>query len=109
MIAHDVSRAPLLTDETRQAMRGCGVDLLTMFPKCSQYINPIEVAGRELRSRVAATEPKKFESRAAFFVRLRRSVAWVNQHRAGYFMHLCSAQKVWARDILAAKGARTKH
>ena len=107
-LVQDHERA-LWTDEPRQAMRCFGVDLLTNFPKCSQDINPIEVAWRELRSRLAAKEPRKFESRAAFIVRLRRSVGWVNQHRAGYFMHLCSAQKEWARDVLAAKGARTKH
>ena len=41
--------------------------------------------------------------------RLRRAVAWVNDHRGDFLMDLCTNQKVRARDVVVAKGGRTKH
>ena len=95
--------------EPRQAMLDVGICLLENFPKCSQDLNPIEVAWREVRARLAATEPTAFENRARFIARLRNAVAWVNQNRAGYLRYICSAQKEWAQDVLDQKGARTSH
>ena len=64
---------------------------------------------RELRARLADTEPTKFESRTEFIARLRRAVAWINNHRAEYLKNLCMSQKERASDVLDAKGARTRH
>ena len=66
-------------------------------------------AWRELRARLADTEPTKFESRTEFIARLRRAVAWINNHRAEYLKNLCMSQKERASDVLDAKGARTRH
>ena len=99
----------LWSDEPRQAMRDQGVSLLENFPKCSQDLNPIETAWRELRARVAETEPESREGRADFIARLRNAVAWVNSNRADYLQHLCNSQKDRARDVIAQDGGRTKH
>ena len=92
-------------------MRKVGAILLENFPKCSQDLNPIEVAWRELRARLADTEPTELESREAFCARLRNAVDWVNRNRSDYLKWLCSCQKEWSQDVLTAKppGARTKH
>ena len=93
----------------RAAMREAGIHLLEDFPKCSQDLNPIETAWRELRARLAATEPADRESRGDFIVRLRNAVAWVNSSRKPYLKYLCSSQKERAKDVKTQKGARTKH
>ena len=99
----------LWTAEPRAAMRACGVHLLENFPKCSQDLNPIETAWRELRARLMTTEPVHIEHRQDFVVRLRNAVAWINLNRAAYLRKICSSQKPWARDVQAARGNRTKH
>ena len=92
-------------------MRDQGIVLLENDPKCSQDLNPIETAWRELRARLAVTEPVHMEPRDAFVVRLRAAVAWVNKHRKAYLLELGRSQKTRARDVLDAKppGNRTKH
>ena len=62
-----------------------------------------------MRRRVSVTEPTSMETRAAFVIRLRHAVAWLNKHRAEYFMELCTSQKERARDVRDVQGARTKH
>ena len=99
----------LWTDEAVEALEDEGITLLENFPKCSQDLNPIEVAWRELRARLAASEPTYMESRPVFMRRLHAAVAWVNRHRAGYLRHLCTSQKEWARDVVLQGGGRTKH
>jgi hypothetical protein len=101
----------LWTPEPREAMRAQGITLLENYPKCSQDLNPIETAWREVRARLAFTEPRAMEARDAFIRRLRVAVAWVNQHRAAYLAEICSSQKEWAQDVLDAEppGSRTKH
>ena len=106
-LVQDHERA-LWADEPRQAMRDVGIQLLENFPKCSQDLNPIETAWRELRARLAATEPSKLESREAFISRLRAAVSWLNYNRSEYFAHLCTDQKERALEVLERKGARTK-
>ena len=85
--------------------------LLTNYPKCSQDLNPIETAWRELRARLADTEPARIESRAAFIQRLRAAVAWINRNRHDYLLEICTAQKAWAKDVQKATppGGRTSH
>ena len=90
-------------------MHGVGLTLLMNYPKCSQDLNAIKTAWRELRWRSSDTEPTNIETRAAFVIRLRNAIAWLNKHRAEYFMELCTSQKERARDVRDAQGARTKH
>jgi len=99
----------LWTDEARQALIKVGVELLESYPPCSQDLNVIETAWRELRERLAATEPIRMEDRAVFIKRMRSAVGWVNRNRSDYLGNLCVAQKDRARDVLANKGGRTKH
>ena len=99
----------LWTHEPREAMRECGVQLLEGYPKCSQDLNPIETAWKLLRDRLDETVPLAAEPREQFIKRLRRAVGWINEHRAEYLMHICNCQKEWAKDVLDAKGCRTKH
>ena len=90
-------------------MRERGLTLLENYPKCSADLNPIETAWREVRARLADSEPEAFETRGAFVRRLRQAVAWCNAHRAPLFDHLCSSAKERAAAVLAATppGART--
>ena len=83
---------------------------MTHYPRCSQDLNPIETAWREIRARLGETEPTHVESRAAFIRRLNRAVKWVNKRRATKLRELCVDQKERAVDVLAAKppGGRTR-
>ena len=69
----------------------------------------IESVWRELRDRLADTEPRRMQRRENFIPRLRSAVAWVNRNRAAYLTRLCASQKEWAQDVIDAKGKRTKH
>ena len=99
----------LWAEEPRAAMVKVGVELLENYPKCSQDLNPIETAWRELRARLADTQPTQRETRDSFIQRLRRAVAWINANRVEYLYHLGHCQVQWADDILKVKGSRTKH
>ena len=101
----------LWSEEPLDAMEDENIHLLEEFPKCSQDLNPIEVAWREVKARMDDTLPTKPEPRPVFLRRLHRAVAWVNANRAEYLWYLCHAQKEWAQDVWEAKppGARTKH
>ena len=109
-LVQDHERA-LWAPEPRRAMTDVNIQLLTSYPKCSQDLNPIESAWRELKNRLAATEPAERETRAEFLVRLRNAAAWVNKNRTDYLKKICMDQKVRAKAVLAAKppGARTQH
>ena len=100
----------LWAEEPRKAMRDTNLSLLENYPKCSADLNPIETAWREVRARLADTEPTSFELRAAFLRRLRQAVRWCNTHRASVFNHLCDSAQERAAAVLAAKppGARTQ-
>ncbi len=99
----------LWCDEPLAALDSIGMKLLANFPKCSQDINPIEEAWREVRSRLFDTQPVEREDRDAFIVRLRAAVAWINGNREDFLCRICNCQVEWADDVLAAKGNRTKH
>ena len=101
----------LWADEPLDALEDENIQLLEEFPKCSQDLNPIEVAWREVKARMDDTMPTKAEPRLVFLRRLHRAVAWVNANRAEYFWYLCHAQKKWAQDVWEAQppGARTPH
>ena len=98
----------LWNDLPLAALRQIGVELLTNFPKCSPDFNAIEGCWREVRARLAATEPTRFESRAQFVARLRVAVAWVNRNRTDLFLQWCTDQKERARECVDVRnGGRT--
>ena len=99
----------LWCSEPRQAMQQQGLTLLENYPKCSQDLNAIETAWREVRGRLAETEAESRESRDEFIVRLRNAVAWVNSNRGDYLLRQCNNQKDRARDVKSLGGARTRH
>ena len=68
----------------------------------------METAWRELRARLNETVPTGREGRAAFLGRLRRAVAWVNDHRGDLLMGLCTNQKVRATEIRKLHGAKCR-
>ena len=51
---------------------------------------------------------RRLESRAAFLVRLRRCVTWINEHKADHSRKMCTNQKERANDVLQWDGAKTK-
>ena len=99
----------LWCSEPRQAMQEQGLTLLEDYPKCSQDLNAIEVAWREVRNRLAETEPASRETRREFIARLRNAVTWVNSNRGDYLLHQSTNQKDRARDVKKLGGARTRH
>ena len=118
-LVQDHERA-LWSSEPRSAMRAVGISLLENYPKCSQDLNPVELIWKELRARLATTEPRArtgsrsalaraMESREHFIRRLRKAVEWLNRNREESLLDLCRCQKAWAQDVLDSKGARTKH
>ena len=107
-LIQDHERA-LWTDEAKDAIKAGGLQLVTSYPECSQDLNVIETAWRELRARLANTEPVQMEDREAFVKRLRLAVTWVNWNRRMYLRGLCWAQKERARDVLKLQGGRAKH
>lgn len=99
----------LWAGEPRMAMGSIRINLLENYPKCSQDLNPIEEAWRELRQRLYDTQPTDMEGRRGFIVRLRSAVSWLNKNRADFFSRICNSQVDWAEDVRKAKGARTRH
>lgn len=90
---------------------GVRLQVLENYPSCCQDLNAIETVWREVRARLAQTEPTRMETRPEFLRRLRTAVRWCNENRAQYLLELCQEQKVRARDVLQAvpPGSRTKH
>ena len=107
-LVQDHERA-LWCDEPITAMPEQRITLLANYPKCSQDLNPIETAWREVRARLYDTERTDREGRNAFIIRPKLAVEWVNRNRGDYLNTLCNCQKAWARDVLQAKGSRTTH
>ena len=99
----------LWSDSSLDALADAGIAVLENYPKCSQDLNPIETVWREIRARLAVTEPIQFEVRDEFVKRLRAAVVWVNRNRRNYFLQLCSSQKELALDVQLQRGGRTKH
>ena len=99
----------LWTKEAREAIESINVHLLENYPKCSQDLNPIETAWREVRNRLYHTQPNKQETRSAFVLRLRAAVSWTNRNRADFYLHICNNQVQLAKDVLASEGRRTAH
>ena len=79
------------------------------IPRMLTGFERIETAWRELRARLADTEPVQMEDREAVVKRLRLAVTWVNWNRRMYLRGLCWAPKERARDVLKLQGGRAKH
>ena len=107
LVVQDYERC-LRCDEPMEAFAAAGMAVQQDHPKYSQDLNAIENAWAFLRSRLADTQPKQLESRAAFCRRLRSANLWVNKNRKTALRYLCRNQKERARDVLALKGGRTK-
>ena len=103
-LVQDHERA-LWTAGPREAMRQRSIALLVNYPACSQDLNPIEIAWREVRSRQIHSLYRWRD----LILRLRLAVAWVNRNRMEYLAKLCSSQKRWAKDVKKADGGKTKH
>ena len=97
----------LWTPEALKALDEVGAHLLKRYPKCSQDLNAIETAWREVRARIDDTEPIEFEDRDDFVARVRLAVRWVNANRSQLLLELCSDQKSRAREVLKLEGSRT--
>ena len=48
------------------------------------------------------------KTREQFLVRLRRSVTWLNDNKAGLVLELCTNQKVRANDVIDLRGAKSR-
>ena len=111
---NDAKRAFLVKDHERclwqdrnmQAEKEAGFDVLLNFPKCSPDLNAIEGWWKRLKERLFEQAPAGLESRAAFVLRLRRTVRWLNHNAQDEGRKLCTNQKLRAREVLALKGAR---
>ena len=90
------------------ALRKAGCLLETDYPRHSPDLNAIEGWWRVLRERLELTAPEDFEGREAFLLRLRRTVAWLNEHRSDEALALCRNQKERATGVLALGAAKTK-
>ena len=99
----------LWSREPREAMEDIGVVLLKNYPKCSQDLNPIETAWRELRRRLGESQPACLEGRDEFIARLRAAVSWLNRNESDLLRRLCNCQVEWAQDVRAQQGGRAKH
>jgi hypothetical protein len=91
-----------------KALQEAGCPVVKEFPKCSPDLNAIEGQWATLRQRLQATEPEDFEDRAAFLVRVRRCVTWLNDNKGDEARKMCTNQKERARDVRLLLGAKTK-
>ena len=98
----------LWQDRNLNALRAAKCPIVDKYPKHSPDLNAIEGCWKILRDRLQATEPKTFESRAAFLVRLRRTVVWLNDNNGEHIRKLCTNQRERALDVKLVTGAKTK-
>ena len=98
----------LWQDRNLTALRVAGCKAVANFPKTSPDLNVIENWWHVLRVRLEFTAPDDLESRGEFLTRLRRTVNWLNEHRAEHALSICTDQKARAKDVLLLHGAKTK-
>jgi transposase len=101
----------LWKEEPLEAMRQNNITLLENYPRCSQDLNAIENAWREVRARLDCTAPATSEARGPFIRRARAAVAWVNKYRRAQLLEYCNSQSERALAVQEATppGARTKY
>ena len=105
ILVQDYERA-LWCDEPLAAMEEVGITVLDKHPKHSADLNPIENVWALLRERLASTLPPTTESRAAFVLRLRAAVLWLNRNRASSMRKLSSDMKERATALQENQGHR---
>lgn len=91
-----------------QQLKKEGCKVVKAFPKHSPDLNAIEGRWHTIRQKLLDTEPQEPETRAAFLVRLNRTVNWLNQNDREEALHICTNQKIRAQEVLALKGAKTR-
>ena len=96
----------LWQDRNLEALAAAGCPVVANFPKSSPDLNAIEGVWQMLKSRMLATEPETFESRAAFLARLRRQVNWLNDTKRDELLHHCTNQKERAKAVEKLLGAK---
>ena len=99
----------LRTDSSVAALADIDLLLVPGYPRCSQDLNACENCWKILRDRLFETMPTKLETRAAFIVRLKEAVAWMNRARRSQLWYLARNQKERCRECLKLKppGGRT--
>ena len=61
-----------------------------------------------MRKRLEDTEPTKFENRANFVARLRRTVTYLNENNWEHAYDLCNNQIKRANAVIYLRGAKCK-
>ena len=105
-LVQDFERA-LRTDESMYAFKNAGIEVIKMFPKCSQDLNAIENCWMKLREELDKTQPKGLEDRDSFIQRVWKAVKILNTKRKGELLKSCYNQKERANEMLKLKGGRT--
>ena len=98
----------LRTQESQDALKNSGIELVQNYPKVSQDFNAIENAWKELRERLYTTLPTYLETRGEFITRLHTAVKWLNTHRQNQLWYLSTNQWERAYECLyITEGGRT--
>jgi len=98
----------LWQEKSLECLEALGLPVLENFPKCSPDLNAIEGMWHLLRQRLDSQAPAERETRPEFLIRLRRTVAWLNENLHKKMLGMCRDQRARARDVLLLSGARTK-
>ena len=98
----------LKTPASQSVVREVGFSDMTSFPKCSPDLNAIEGVWARLKDLLEQRAPETLETRAAFLVRLRRTVRWMNVNLKEDLLSMCTDQHARAREVLLLGGAKTE-
>ena len=93
-------------DESLKCFREHGCHALTVFPRSSQDLNPIENVWAHLRDKLEAEAPEGVESRGDFIRRLRAAVRWLNTTKKPVLVRLCRDMADRAQMVLDNEGGR---
>ena len=96
----------LWQDRNIAALKAAGCPVVDNYPKSSPDLNAIENVWHKLRQRLEEHAPEEIESRAAFLIRLRNAVNWLNNNCREELLHLCTNQKERAEEVNELKGAK---
>ena len=99
----------LWSDTSLAALRAAGCDVVKKHTKYSPDLNAIEAWWNRLRNLLQSRAPPTIETRAQFVLRLRRTVAWLNENAKPEARRLCRGVKTRAGEIIKLKGAKCKY
>ena len=77
------------------------------YLKCSPDLNVVEWFWARLKQLLLENAPVKFEKRAVFLARLRRTVGWMNRNLHEELLGKCLGQHARAKEVLHRKGGKT--